>query len=98
MAVWHNTYALNNVTPVALRLHGDDQRRGSSVVIQHSGHGSVYSVYLGGPNLNPATDSYGHKLVAGASITVDGDYWTSDIMYAMSSDATGEVHVLIVGA
>lgn len=98
MAVWHNTYALNNTTPVALRLHGTDKRRGSTVVIQHSGHGSVYSVYLGGSNINPATDSYGHKLNGGESITISGDFSTADVMYALSSDTTGEVHVMVVGA
>ena len=98
MAVWHNTYALNNTTPVALRLHGNDKRRGSTVTIQHSGHGSVYHVYLGGPGLDPATDSYGHRLSAGSSITVTGDFGAEDIMYALSSNATGEVHVMITGA
>lgn len=98
MAVWHHTYTLDNTTPVALRLYGNDKRRGSTVIIQHSGHGNSFSVYLGGSDINPGADSYGHKLTAGQSITVAGDFGADDVMYALSSDTTGHVHVMIVGA
>lgn len=98
MAVWHNTYALNNTTPVALRLHGNDKRRGSTVVIQHSGHAGSHVVYLGASDINPATDAYGHRLSGGESITISGDFGAGDVMYALSSETTGEVHVMIVGA
>lgn len=98
MAVWHQTYALNNVTPVALRVHGDDRRRGSTVIVQHSGHNASHAVLLGAANMNPATDSYGHRLNGGESIVLRGNYLPEDALYAMSTETTGEVHVLIVGA
>lgn len=98
MGVWHGEYDLDNVTPVALRLHGNDSRRGSVVVIQHSGHTGAFDVLLGGPTMTTAADDYGHRLTSGQSLTLPGWFTTDDVMYALSSAATGDVHVLIIGA
>lgn len=98
MAVWHETYELNNVTPTVVRLYGNDRRRGSVVVLQHSGHGASHDVLLGGPTINIAADSYGHRLAPGESLTLTGWFTTEDVLYALSSAVDGEVHVMIVGA
>lgn len=98
MAVWHNEYELNNTTPVALRLNGNDTRRGGVVVVQHSGHTGSFDVLLGGPTMAVSGDNYGHRLRAGESLTLPGWFTTDDVLYAMSTATTGEVHVLIIGA
>lgn len=98
MAVWHQTYAINNVTPTALRVWGTDKRVNVTAIIQNSGHSGSDDVLLGGPNMNPLTESYGHRLAPKESLTVSGHLTYTDAVYAMSSGATGEVHVLVIGA
>lgn len=98
MTVLHQTYQLNNVTPTQIRIWGTDKHPESTAILQHSGHGASYAVLLGGADINPATDSYGHRLRAGESITLSGHFQYDDVIYAMSTDPTGELHVLIAGA
>lgn len=99
MTVSHARYELTNTAATTIPIYGNTSARGSVAIVQNSEHGGgSHDVLLGGSTLNLATESYGHRLKPGESLTIPIWFSSTDTLYAMSSGATGEVHVLIVGA
>lgn len=95
MAVKHFTYVLTETAIALTDIKASDKHRGVTIVFNTDKENNA--VTLIGSATMTAT-SFGYHLDADESLSITGEYDSSDVFYARAKTGTATLHVLLVGA
>ena len=95
MATRHSSIALNSSTAVQITGIEDlNNKRGVSIVLNNN-HASAI-MYIGATAATTSS-SFGMHLDPNGRIVLSGEFDATDVLYAIASAGTPNLHVLVVG-